>query len=106
MLNAYATTYAPSPPTLGDQLRSAAVAGEYTVSSVTTVLTEEGLATSHAVLEPITVHPNPYDFRGVPAGEYYLCAYIDPDDLITETHSGDSDNNLKSEVTVTVQDCP
>jgi hypothetical protein len=55
---------------------------------------------------PYLIHPNPYDFRGVPAGDYYLCAEIDPDDLISETNTSDSDNDLRSEVTVTVQDCP
>lgn len=31
---------------------------------------------------------------------------IDPDDLISETPSSDSDNDLRSEVTLTVEDCP
>ena len=55
---------------------------------------------------PYLVHPNPYDFTGVPTGHYYLCAEIDPNGLIAETPPSDSDNNLVSEVEVTVQGCP
>ena len=55
---------------------------------------------------PALLHPNPYDFTGVPAGDYKLCAYIDPDDLISETNASDSDNDLGSEALVTILDCP
>ena len=55
---------------------------------------------------PYLLHPDPYDFRGVPPDDYYLCAYIDPADVISETNAGDSDNDLRSEGLVTVQDCP
>lgn len=53
---------------------------------------------------PYLIQPNDYDFRGVPAASYFLCAKIDPDNDITETSN--ADNTLLSEVQVTVQDCP
>ena len=37
---------------------------------------------------PLLLHPNPYDFRGVPPGDYHLCAFIDPADVISETNAG------------------
>lgn len=53
---------------------------------------------------PYLIQPNSYDFRGVPAGPYYVCARIDPGALVTET--SESDNDLRSEVTLEVIDCP
>lgn len=53
---------------------------------------------------PYTVQPTDYDFRGVPAGNYYMCARIDPLGYFSE--SSESDNDIRSEVQVNVQDCP
>lgn len=70
---------------------------EYVVGSRTTSLGSN---------TPFLIQPHEYDFTGVPAGSYYLCAMVDPDDLISETNSSDSDNDLRSEATVTVSNCP
>ena len=51
------------------------------------------------------VAPTNYNFTGVPAGDYYVCAKIDSNDLIAETTS-DADNDLVSTVPLHVQDCP
>ncbi len=68
---------------------------EYVVGSRTPTL---------SVYTAYLVHPQPYDFRYTPPGDYYLCAMIDPDDIITETD--ETDNQVRWEVLFTVEDCP
>lgn len=55
---------------------------------------------------PYLIRPTTYDFSGIAAGQYYLCAEIDPADLISETPPTDADNDLVSEALITVEDCP
>lgn len=53
---------------------------------------------------PILVQPQTWDFSAVPAGEWRLCAQIDADGVVDETHG--NDNRVRSEALLTVQDCP
>jgi hypothetical protein len=55
---------------------------------------------------PHLVAPTNYDFTGIPAGDYWVCAMIDPSNAIAETATSDADNDLISTVRLTVQDCP
>lgn len=52
---------------------------------------------------PTSLRPT-FDFTGVPAGSYFLCAEIDPDDAISESSTA-SDNDLRSDVMLAVVDC-
>lgn len=70
---------------------------EYVVGSRTYTLSAD---------QPALVQPLSYNFTGVPAGSYYMCAMIDPDNLIAETASSDADNDLVSQAQVTVLNCP
>lgn len=54
---------------------------------------------------PWYIAPTNYDFTGVPSGEYYVCARINPDGALSESTAVD-DNLLTSETKLTVTDCP
>lgn len=54
---------------------------------------------------PLAIQPT-YDFTGVPIGVYYyLCAKIDPADTFSESSSA-SDNDVRSDMVLSVKDCP
>lgn len=54
---------------------------------------------------PYLLWPNSWNFSNVAAGQYYLCAKINPNSTITESTTA-ADNDLRSTSNVTVQDCP
>ena len=53
---------------------------------------------------PLLLQPATWDFSAVPAGDYHLCAKIDPGNSFAEVQ--EDDNRVRSEALVTVEDCP